>query len=381
MPTVIPAFAGMTVGRFAESELVRVSLQVTLEVRGVLQTEAGERKRRVTSAMARTGRGGRVPVICASQSATRDQMRRVGVHWPEAHTDARQMADLASAAHSVLGLDSVRVPFCQTVEAEALGCQIKSGGLDHVPGIATHVARVGEALDVPDDLLGRGRVPVLLEAVRLLKQSWGDEVAIIGGVTGPFTLAGLLLGTRTMLTQTMKNPQALVPILETCLRVGVLVAGALAEAGADIICVEDMAASAELISPAIYVNLAYPYQRRLFASVKLPSILHICGDVSSTVEQMASTGATALSYEGQIHSRVAEARVRDRVVLITGPDPAITLATGVAADVERQCLEFLAQGVDILAPGCAIASSTPTENLRAMVSAADRYGHSGGSVL
>lgn len=314
-----------------------------------------------------------MPVIPVCQSATLEQMDQVGAHWPEAHLEADEMAELAGAAYSVLGMDAVRVPFCQTVEAEALGCEVKSGGSEHVPGIATHPVSAGQILTIPDDLLSRGRLPVVMEAVRKLKLSLGDKVAIIGGVVGPFTLAGSLLGTKVMLIQAMKNPGALAPILDVCQQVGTSVAGALVEAGADIICVEDMAASPELISPSLYVGLVYPHHRRLFAGIKVPAILHICGDVSSTVEQMASTGAAALSYEGKIHKSIVESGVRDRVALITGPDPASTLATETPDDVERQCLDILELGVDILAPGCAVATSTPSENLLAMGNVVERY--------
>ncbi|MBI4317083.1 MAG: MtaA/CmuA family methyltransferase [Chloroflexi bacterium] len=340
----------------------------------MLRSGIGEPKKRVMAALTGAGYAGRVSVISAGQTATLEQMNRTGVFWPEAHYNADQMAKLASAAHSILRLDAVRVPFCQTVEAEALGCQAKTGGMTHVPGVASHPLRVGQPLRLPSDLLQRGRLPVLLEAVRLLKGSIGNEVAIIGGVTGPFTLAGMLLGIKAMLTQAAKAPDDLLPVLESCTQAGIAVGRALAEAGADVICVEDMGASAELISSAMYVKLAYPCQCQLFSNIQVPSILHICGDVSSTIEYMATTGATVLSYEGSLHGRVVEAGIRERVLLATGPDPAITLATGTAAEVERECTSVLALGVDILAPGCAIATGTPTANIVAMVRAAEIYG-------
>ncbi|MFW5914245.1 MAG: uroporphyrinogen decarboxylase family protein, partial [Thermoplasmatota archaeon] len=63
----------------------------------------------------------RPPVCCMTTSVTVDQMRAADSFWPQAHTDAGEMADLAMAAHSVVGFESVRVPFCLTVEAEIMG--------------------------------------------------------------------------------------------------------------------------------------------------------------------------------------------------------------------------------------------------------------------
>jgi len=37
------------------------------------------------------------------------------------------------------------------------------------------------------------------------------------------------------------------------------------------------------------------------------------------------------------------------------------------------CLGALREGIDLLAPGCAIPPNSPTENLRAMVKAAEEY--------
>ena len=47
------------------------------------------------------------------------------------------MAKQALAAYTMLGFDGVRVPFCQTFEAEALGCKVKSGGTEGHTGNRT----------------------------------------------------------------------------------------------------------------------------------------------------------------------------------------------------------------------------------------------------
>ncbi len=54
-------------------------------------------------------------------------MQKAKAFWPEGHEKGETMARLAMAAHTILGFDAVRVPFCQTFEAHALGCMIKPG--------------------------------------------------------------------------------------------------------------------------------------------------------------------------------------------------------------------------------------------------------------
>ncbi len=65
----------------------------------------------------------RMPCFGANSTVTYDQMEKVQAFWPDAHFNSEPMAKQALAAYSVLGFDAVRVPFCQTFEAEALGCE------------------------------------------------------------------------------------------------------------------------------------------------------------------------------------------------------------------------------------------------------------------
>ena len=52
---------------------------------------------------------------------TTDLMDEANVNWPEAHLNARMMADLAEANYEKGCFENVGVPFCMTIEAEAMG--------------------------------------------------------------------------------------------------------------------------------------------------------------------------------------------------------------------------------------------------------------------
>ena len=72
----------------------------------------------------------RMPCFGANSTVTYEQMEKVQAFWPDGHEKGEVMARQALAAYTILGFDAVRVPFCQTFEAEALGCKIKSGGTE-----------------------------------------------------------------------------------------------------------------------------------------------------------------------------------------------------------------------------------------------------------
>ncbi len=317
--------------------------------------------------------GGRVDhPACASvcQTATEEQMKEVGAFWPSAHYHPEEMARLAVAGAQSIGFDAVRVPFCQTVEAEALGCALLEGTVTSPPSIRTHPLQIGEDLAIPADLLERGRIPVVLGAIRHLKDLVGQEFAIIGGIIGPFSLVGHLVGVEELMVASMTEPEALRPLLERAVEVGIQYAQAMVAQGADVICIEDMEASPDLINPKTYQDLILAFERYLIAHIPVPTILHICGNATAILEGMIASGADGISIEAKTDLEKAKALCQGRVSLIGPLDPVSLLLSGTPEEVYQESLKALSAGVDILAPGCGIAPLTPSVNLKAMVQAA-----------
>ena len=320
----------------------------------------------------------RMPCFGANSTVTYEQMEKVQAFWPEGHQKGETMAKQAMAAHTVIGFDAVRVPFCQTFEAVALGCKYKPGanveggegipGIDHPPPY-----KLTDTPVFPDDFLSRGYIPELLKAVRVLKKEVGDEVPIIGGIIGPFTIAGSLLEAVPILKATFKSPDKLHPFLDVAEKAGTALAKALIDAGVDIICCEDMTASPELIAPKTYRDLELEYQKKQFDAISVPKILHICGNVDAIVEWMGETGADILSLEPKADAGLARNKCGSSIILLGGVDTATTLFMKDAETVRAGCEESIADGIQILAPGCAVAPGTPTENLLAMVEVAKSH--------
>ncbi|AFM24739.1 MtaA/CmuA family methyltransferase [Desulfomonile tiedjei] len=316
----------------------------------------------------------RMPCFCVNGTPTYEQMDKVGAYWPEGHERAEDMAKLAIAAYTVLGFDAVRAPFCQTFEAEALGCKVKLGGRENIPGIDhPTLYKVDDAPFLPDDFLQRGRIPQLIEAIRIMKREVGDKAAIIGGIIGPFTIAGAMLDAVPILKASFKTPDKLHPFLDVAEKAGTLLGKALIEAGADLIAVEDMQASPDLIAPHTYRDLELEYQKKQVDALSVPVILHICGNVDKIIPFMHDTGCAAISLEPKSDTQLARKVVGPSGILIGGVDAATTLfmkSPDVVKDASREQVDM---GLDVLAPGCAIAPGTPTANLLAMVQVAEEY--------
>lgn len=316
----------------------------------------------------------RMPCFSANSTVTYQQMEKVQAFWPEGHEQGEAMAKQALAAYTMLGFDGVRVPFCQTFEAGALGCKIKSGGKEGIPGIEhPPIYKIDDTPVFPSDFLSRGRIPELIKAVKILKKELGNDAVIVVGIIGPFTIAGSLLDAVPLLRATFKAADKIRPFLEVGEKASTALAKALIDAGADIIAVEDMTASPDLIAPKTYRDLELEYQARVFEAISVPKILHICGNVDPIVEWMGQTGADILSLEPKADVGLARRKCGPNMIMMGGVDTATTLFMKDVETVKGGSEESIAAGIQILAPGCAVAPGSPLENLLAMVEVAKQH--------
>ncbi len=330
-------------------------------------------KERITSVLNHE-KPDRMPCFGACSTVTYDQMKKVQAFWPEGHEKGEAMAKQAMAAHTVLGFDAVRVPFSQTFEAEALGCKLKPGGRDGIPGVDDPPPYSLEDKPVfPDDFLSKGKIPELLKAVRILKKELGDAVPVVAGIVGPFTIAASLVGLVPILKASLKTPQKIPPFLDVAEKAGTALATALIDAGADMIACEDMTASPAMMAPNTYKDYELEYQRKQFAAIGVPKILHICGKVDRIVKWMGQTGADIISLEPKASSKIVREQCGPDVILMGGIDTATTLFLKGADTVREVCKESIAEGIQILAPGCATSPGTPLDNLLAMVEVAKAH--------
>ncbi len=105
--------------------------------------------------------------------------------------EATPLANALSRAQALFGYDAVMVGLDHTIAAEACGCEI--GWQGDRPDVRSHPWKAGTAPPV-ETIAGRGRVPVIVETTRRLKATLGEKAALLGVVSGPWTLAGCLYG-------------------------------------------------------------------------------------------------------------------------------------------------------------------------------------------
>ena len=103
-------------------------------------------------------------------------------------SDPTSYTNVLDGAYKLLGPDAIITNFDPSLEPEAFGCRVDWPGDYDLP-VVTNWATCDLAAA---DLDTSGRVPVMLEAMSRLVQTRGREVAIVGVMTGPVSLARMI---------------------------------------------------------------------------------------------------------------------------------------------------------------------------------------------
>ena len=302
-----------------------------------------------------------------------------GADWSEVHRNVEKMANLAKSSQSECRMDSVVVPFDLNVEAQALGGEVKfyeyrEGESLLYPSIPKKLVKRVEDIEVPEKLEDRARIPIVVEAIKKLKDAVGSEMAVGSYVLGPFTLAGQVMELDELMKMTLRDPEELTAILEMLRGVGSRVADILTTAGADYITVREMGAGADIISPRLFGKLVQPILTELVEGIDNLAILHMCGTATPLVEMLHDCGANALSFDQRTDIFKARDILGKGARIFGNIDPVKVLLKGGKEDIERAVIEALESGVDGIMPGCDIWPLTPCSNIKAMVDATRKYG-------
>jgi uroporphyrinogen decarboxylase len=300
-------------------------------------------------------------------------------------SDPEVMARGQLALYEQLGQDIIFVGCDNYYIAEGFGC-VAELPVDETPHLVRppleRIADVGD-LSVPDPLTD-GRMPVMLEATRLVRRAVGEDVAIRTPGTGPFALASYFIGTQEFLIEVgmakagmpESEPEAIHRALDLAADALIAFGKASVDAGADLLHCGDSLASCDVISPADYEEWAFPYERKVIRAWKeygAKTLLHICGDSSKVLDLYAQTGADIIEVDHKVDLALARSIVGDRACVIGNVDPVTVLLQGTPEQVleaSRACLEAGRGGGYVLGSGCVVPRITPLENVRAMVRAA-----------
>jgi len=326
-------------------------------------------KRRVLTALL-GGNVDRVPVTSLAGcggTVTVDMQKATDTYFPEAHKDPENMAKLAIASHKMTGIENIRVPFDFVVEPEAFGCKILwSKDPKRSPAVTKHVFETPDDLEMPKKLLDMGRIPIVLDAIRIVREEVGDILPISSLVLGPFTLVGELFGIEKTLRWTVKKPEYINKAIAFTTEMLIEYAKAQYRAGSDIVQVCDPTASSNLISPKAFRKYAKPALKKMAKNLGGVRLLHICGRTEPIIKDMVETGFNGISIEESVDVAKLKPLVGN-VKILGNVSSNKTLIFGSTDDVKKEVRKALEAGVDLLEPSCGFSLITPIQNIKTMV--------------
>ena len=139
----------------------------------------------------------------------------LGLPFPEAYQEAELMVKLAKAGKEHNGGVFCELPFCHTLEADAMGAVINMGDETSVPRAGEYLYKKMEELKgLPEIDFSKGRMAETLKACRMLRDE-GEHVAI--EITGPFAFMNVFMDVKYIFKALRKEKDA---FFEVCDHLG-----------------------------------------------------------------------------------------------------------------------------------------------------------------
>ncbi len=307
----------------------------------------------------------RTPCCNPTSLATVELMDLVDAPFPQANREPVLMARLAATGYTELGFDTIMPVFTIIQESSALGCKIQWEQKDNWPTVRMREPIYVEPEDVkiPSDLLTHQDTRCVLEAIRILRREFGDEVAIIGKTMGPWSLGYHCFGVEPFLLMSLDDPGKTMLCLDKMKEATINFGVAQIEAGADALTLPDHA-TGDLVSGEYYERFLKDLHIEFVERIPIPLILHICGRTVDRMGFIAQTGMAAFHYDSKNKPGESMEAVNDGIALVGNINNPETLFSKGPAEVREEVTRNLDAGIQLIGPECAIPLQTSIENLK-----------------
>jgi uroporphyrinogen decarboxylase len=227
---------------------------------------------------------------------------------------------------------------------------------------------------------------VRYEQPRRFVELAAGELAVVGGVRGPFSATWMLAGLVNMGTWLYDDPSLLEEMLREMGRYNARLGLGMIRAGVDAVIIHDDWGmnKSTFIKPDDWRRLVYPCiaeEVETLAATGTPVILHSDGNLNRILDDIVQLGICALNpiqRGANMSLPEIKARYGHRLCLIGNLDTAGVLSNGTPDDVEQQVLECLRDaapgGAYVMAPDHSYHGAIPHANIWRALETCKRYG-------
>jgi len=314
-------------------------------------------------------------------------MEHCGVISDEIHTNPEIMAKLAMAVYEEGCFENVGVPFCMTVEAEALGAKVDMGSKLVEPHVVEYPLQKVEDYDRlcdRNDMYKDTRVNlnnriyeltyrenVVINAIRILRNEMNkkeEPAPVIGNLTGPISTVTSVIEPSAFYKSLRKHPEEahrlLEIITEELLQFGI----AQIQAGADVIAISDPSGTGEILGPKYFSQFVVPYMNRLVRAFRergAVTIVHICGQMQPVFDEVKKIESDILSFDAIVSLKEAKKVLGDR--LLMGNVSTYAIEFSEIDKIKELTRNSINNGADIVSPACGLGMNSPLKNVQAIL--------------
>ncbi|MGK9367432.1 uroporphyrinogen decarboxylase family protein [Melioribacter sp. Ez-97] len=267
-----------------------------------------------------------------------------------------------------------------SVEANALGCYTLFPQEESATVLQSEFDE--NVLDFMSkiEIEGDSRALSYCNTVKKMSETFKDSMTC-AYVTGPYTLAGLILGANRAAEMTLTNPALLEDVCKMAFEKIKVYAGMLTASGAKAVCI--LEPSAVMLGPEQFIKFSAEYVRKLtgiYEETDIAIIYHICGNSMHLIEAMCNAGVNALSLDSPetgMDIKKACKMAGDNIIIIGNINPAGKILHGTYDEVLNETEALLKETEEfpnfILSTGCDLPQAVPPENIRAFMDAGRKY--------
>lgn len=302
----------------------------------------------------------------------------------QAYTSPQLIAECQIRAWKVFGHDNLMAGWgCASIEAHALGSVWGWKDL-YYPKI-THY-RINELSDLEDlsvpDPFEDSMMRSCIEALKLMKEKYGDKIAVLGFVNGPVLAAEEFRGCEKLFVDMVTNPNLYDKILDLQTRTNIKYAEAMIkEADVHGIFIEDGSLGADQLSREQAIRFNLKYTERLAKEIKKHNkwlIIHNCSK-EPYLDLHAGLKPDVVDY--WVKADVKSTKVKEdlrNICISTGVDASKDTILAKPEEIEKTVIgafeEYGRNGGFIIGAGCEIPFNARIENIWAIKRAAIKCG-------
>jgi uroporphyrinogen decarboxylase len=220
-----------------------------------------------------------------------------------------------------------------------------------------------------------------VETIRLARLCFPENIIKGAYVTGPYSLASLIMGAEEAAMAAIMEPNNLLKLCEFTLERILEYIRLLIGAGAQAICI--LEPTAVMLGPEEFERYSSGFIKHIVNSFKYTNvsmIYHTCGNTTHLIDKMIESQVDAISLDspdaGVFLPEVAK-KIKTDTILIGNINPAGTILTGSPQQVKNEVTDLL-QSLDfypnfVLSTGCDLPQEVPFENIESFMETGRQY--------